>query len=28
VLKGPSYKNLDKLSYKISSDGTQLEIKG
>jgi len=28
VLKGPSYKNLDKLPYKISSDGTQLEIEG
>jgi cytochrome b6-f complex iron-sulfur subunit len=26
ILKGPSYKNLDKLPYKISSDGTQLEI--
>ena len=28
VVKGPAYKNLEILSSKITSDGTQIEIKG
>jgi len=28
VLKGPAYKNLDNVPFKISTDGTQLEIEG
>ena len=26
VIKGPAYKNLNEVSFKISSDGTQIEI--
>jgi len=26
VLKGPAYKNLEKLNSKISEDGTHIEI--
>lgn len=28
VVKGPAYKNLDEVPFKISSDGAQLEING
>lgn len=28
VLKGPAYKNLVKVNYNLSSDGTRIEIEG